>query len=169
RPSNRRCFGHLGMADQRTLDFDRAETMAGDVDNIVDAAHDPEIAVLVDACIVAGEILMRYAAPVLLLVAFVIAPDSAQHAGPGVADDKPAALVRAHRLAAVVRHFGQDPGQWLRAASRLRRNGAGQRRHHDAARFRLPPSIHDRATLAANHLVVPHPGLGVDAFADRAE
>ena len=46
---------------------------------------------------------------------------------------------------------------------------AGQRRDHDRAGLRLPPRIDDRAALAADLLVVPHPRLGIDRFADRSE
>ena len=46
---------------------------------------------------------------------------------------------------------------------------ARQRRDHDPARLRLPPGVDDRTALAADHAVVPHPGLGIDRLADRAE
>ena len=62
-----------------------------------------------------------------------------------------------------------DAGQRLRAAAGLGGDGAGQRRHHDAARFGLPPGIDDRAALAADLAVIPHPGFGIDPFADGAE
>ncbi len=52
---------------------------------------------------------------------------------------------------------------------RLGRNCAGQRAHHDAAGFGLPPGIDNRTTLAADLAVVPHPGLGIDPFADAAK
>ena len=45
----------------------------------------------------------------------------------------------------------------------------GQRRHHDPAGLRLPPRVDDRAALLADDAVVPHPGLGIDRLADRAE
>ncbi|MNV01415.1 hypothetical protein D3C71_916150 [compost metagenome] len=38
-----------------------------------------------------------------------------------------------------------------------------------AARFGLPESVHDGATLAAHVLVVPHPGFGVDGLAHAAQ
>ena len=46
---------------------------------------------------------------------------------------------------------------------------AGQRRDHVAAGLGLPPGVDDRAALAADGLVVPHPGFRVDRLADRAE
>ena len=62
-----------------------------------------------------------------------------------------------------------DARQRLGAAARLGGDRAGQRAHHDAARFGLPPGIDDRAPLAADLAVIPHPRFGVDAFADGAQ
>ena len=62
-----------------------------------------------------------------------------------------------------------DARQRLGATARLGGDRAGQRAHHDAARFGLPPGVDDRAALAADHAVIPHPGFGIDAFADRAQ
>ena len=50
---------HFRMRDQRAFDFGGAEAMAGDVDDVVDAAGDPVIAVVVAAAAVAGEVLAR--------------------------------------------------------------------------------------------------------------
>ena len=55
-PPDHRRLGHRGVRDQRALDFRRAEAMPGDVEHVVDAADDPEIAVLVAPRAVAGEI-----------------------------------------------------------------------------------------------------------------
>ena len=46
---------------------------------------------------------------------------------------------------------------------------ARQRCDQDRARLGLPPRVDDRAAAAADAVVVPHPGLGVDRLADRAE
>ena len=37
------------------------------------------------------------------------------------------------------------------------------------AGFGLPPGVHDRAALAADVIVIPDPGFGIDRLADRAE
>ena len=50
-------FGHVRMADERAFDLDRAQPMAGDVEHVVDAAHDPVVAVVVAAGVVAGQVL----------------------------------------------------------------------------------------------------------------
>ena len=40
---------------------------------------------------------------------------------------------------------------------------------HVAAGFGLPPGVDDGAAFLADDGVVPHPGFGVDRFADGAE
>ena len=47
---------HLVVGDQRRFDLGRAHAVAGDVDDVVDAAGDPVVAVLVAAAAVAGEV-----------------------------------------------------------------------------------------------------------------
>ena len=49
-------LGDRRVADERALDLRGAEAVAGDVEHVVDAAHDPEVAVLVLARPVAGEV-----------------------------------------------------------------------------------------------------------------
>ena len=44
-----------------------------------------------------------------------------------------------------------------------------QWRDHEAAGLGLPPGIHDRAALLADHGVVPAPGFRVDRLADGAQ
>ena len=82
RAAHRGGFGHGGMADQRAFDFDRAQPMAGHVQHVVDAPHDPVVAVGIAAGVVAGQIHVRHLRPILLLVALVVAPNAAQHARP---------------------------------------------------------------------------------------
>ena len=55
-------FGDASVRDQRALHFHGAEAVAADVEHIVDAAHDPEISVLIFAGAVAGEIHARESA-----------------------------------------------------------------------------------------------------------
>src|SRR6185369_16200459 len=97
-PSDDGRFRDGGMADQRAFHFHRAETMPGDVHDVVDAAHDPEVAVRVAPGAVAGEVRRFDLAPVLLHVALRVPVDRAQHAGPGFLHHQIAALVVADRL-----------------------------------------------------------------------
>src|SRR3990172_6386265 len=131
--------------------------MAGYVEHVIDPAHDPVVAVVVAAGVVAGQVMVRHLAPIDFLVACIIAPDAAEHAGPGVRYHKPTALVRADRVALRVDDSRDDARQRLGATAWLGGDRAGERAHHDTAGLGLPPSIDDRAPLAANHAVVPHP------------
>src|SRR6516164_10316334 len=157
------------MADQRALHLHGAEAMSGDVDHVVDAAHDPEVAVLVAPGAVAREVDARHLAPVLLRVALGIAVHGAKHAGPRPRNDEIAALVGWQRRAVTAADLRYDAGQGQRRRAGLRRNGAGQGRDHDAARLGLPPGVDDRAALLADDAVVPHPGLWIDRLADGAQ
>ena len=61
-------LGHGGVTDQAGLDLGGAEAIATDLEHVVDAADDPDIAVFIAAGGVAGEIpaLLRIRAPVLI-------------------------------------------------------------------------------------------------------
>ena len=55
-PDDRRFRDQLAVRDQRGLDLHRAKAVAGDVEHVVDAADDAEIAILIGARAVAGEV-----------------------------------------------------------------------------------------------------------------
>ena len=171
RPADHGGFGDARMRDQRGFDLHRAEAMAGDVQHVVDAAHDPVVAVGIAVGAVAGDVVaVLELAPVGVEVAIVVAPDGAQHRRARAADDEIAARLRAlHGMALFVDDVGIDAGQRLRAGAGLGGGDAGQRRNHDGAGFGLPPGIDDRAALAADHAVIPHPRFGIDRLADGAE
>src|SRR5690242_13603219 len=102
------------MRHQRALDFHCAQTMARNVDDVVHAPHDPEVAVLVTAGPVAGEVCAFNLAEVLLPVTIGISKDRAEHARPWPPDYQQSALVRPNRLAVAGHNFGRNPGQWTR-------------------------------------------------------
>ena len=56
RAADDRRFRHARMIDERALDLHRPDAMAGDVDDIVDAAEQPEVAVGVALGAVAGHV-----------------------------------------------------------------------------------------------------------------
>src|SRR5581483_1620043 len=106
RSANDRCFCHSRMTHQRALDLGRAQPVPGYVEDVVDSAHDPEVAVLVAARAVAGEIITLKFAPVLLAIAPLVAVDGAQHRGPRPANDE----FPAHVWAYFVSSFVHDSG-----------------------------------------------------------
>src|SRR6478672_6243481 len=79
--------------------------MTADVDHVVDASHDPEVAIFVPSSAIAGKVNILNLRPVLLAITVVVAPDSPQHRWPGTLDNQIAALVCAHFLP-VTRHHG---------------------------------------------------------------
>ena len=88
-----------GWLDQGVLDLGGRDPVPRDVHDVVDAAEQPQVAVLVALGAVAGEVAAGEARPVGLLVALVVAVDAPQHAGPGLGDHEVAALAVAHRVA----------------------------------------------------------------------
>src|SRR6185369_12438617 len=148
----------------RRFDFHGAETVARDVQHVIDAPHDAVVALLVRARAVAGKVVL--ALEVFREIAFLeplrIAPDGADHRRPGALDDEDAALAPAYRVAGLVDDVGDDARQRQRAGAGLGRRRARQRRDQVAAGLGLPPGVDDRAALAADHRVVPHPGFRID-------
>ena len=161
-------LGHGRVVDQRRLDLGGRDPVARDVHHVVDPTEEPEVAVVVDLAAVAGEVPALVGAPVGVAVALGVAPDAAQHRRPRLGDRQVAAAL-GDRIARVVDHLDRDAGQRHRGRAGLGRDHARQRRDHVRAGLGLPPRVDDRAPLPADVGVVPHPRLGVDGLADRAE
>ena len=163
--------GRLGdrrVVDQRALDLHRADAVAGHVQHVVDAAQDPEVAVLVALGAVAGEVACR-------------ATSTSTSRG------------SARRRRRCVRSM---PGHGLRDRPGSRRSVTGFRPRRSPPRrcpgtaivplpgfvgvrpgsgviMMAPVSVcHHVSTIgqraAADVLVVPHPRLRIDRLADRA-
>ena len=143
--------------------------MATDIQHVVDPPHNPEIAVFILSCAVAGEVDARDLAPILPHVAVGIAINGAQHSRPGFADDEEATGSVGNRLAFHGDDLRHDAGKRTGSGAGLGRDGSRQGRDHDVPGFGLPPGIDDGAALVANDLAVPHPGLGIDGLAHRAQ
>ena len=92
----------LGVVDERRLDLDRRDAVAGDVHHVVDAAEQPEVAVLVDSRAVAGEVHAGELYPVGRAETRVVAVDAARHRRPRRAQHEVAAAARADLVALLV-------------------------------------------------------------------
>src|SRR5699024_9929778 len=145
------------------------QAMPGDVHDIVHPAQQPDVAVLVVLGAVAGEVGAGETGPVGFLEPLLIAPDAAQHARPGLVDHQVAAATGAHRLAGVVPDLHLDAGQSALGRTGLGFGDTGQRGDHDPAGLGLPPGVHHRGAVPADHAPVPGPGLGVDRLTDTAQ
>ncbi|MND68594.1 hypothetical protein D3C80_600490 [compost metagenome] len=86
RNADYRRFGDFRMRDQGGFDFGGAQTVAGHVQNVVDAASDPVVSVFVTARAVTAEIHAFKGGEVGLLEAIVIAEQGSRLARPGVGD-----------------------------------------------------------------------------------
>ncbi len=140
--------------------------MAADVDDVVHASHDPEVAVFVFAGAVAGEVDPGNLRPVLAFVAFGIAVDVAQHPGPRTLDHEEATGTERDRFAVECDNVGHNPREGLGRGTRLGRNRAGNGRDHDLPGFRLPPGIDDRAAVVSDDFAIPHPRFRINGLAD---
>ena len=146
--------------------------MTADIDDVVDTTHEPEIAVGVLACAVAGEVAAGNVGPVGLLVALGIAVNSARHGGPWLANDEQTAVSRRNTgfpSASLGDDFGLDAEERARGGAGLGGNSAGNGRDHDRTGLGLPPGVDDGAAIVADLLAIPHPRFGVDGLADGAE
>src|SRR3954454_1399480 len=101
--------------------------MTGNIDDVVHATQEPEIAVGIALGAVAGEVDARPLRPVLRLIALRIAPDTAQHRWPGTGDGQIAAA-DLHLVAALIEDLRVDAGKGARRRAGFGGHDTGQRR-----------------------------------------
>src|SRR5690606_34460371 len=80
--TDHRGFGDAVVQHQGTFHLGGADTVAGDVDHIVDAPGDPVVAISVAASAVAGEVITGHGFEVGVDHALVVAVDAADLPGP---------------------------------------------------------------------------------------
>src|SRR5215213_905852 len=96
------------MRHERALNFRSSESMSAYINNIIDPAHYPKIAVPIAARAVTCKIDTFNLRPVLLLVTFVVAPDRSEHRRPRPFDHQIATFMWTNRLAVARHHVGLD-------------------------------------------------------------
>ena len=145
--------------------------MTGDVHDVVDAAEDPECAVVVVLGAVTGEVpaFFGVAGPVGVAVAVHVAPDAAEHRRPRLVEDEVAVAAGAEGLGVVVDDLRGDTGQWGHRGSGFGGGDTGEWGDHDRAGLGLPPGVDDGGFVAADDLSEPAPRFGVDGLAHRSE
>src|SRR5688500_19133046 len=94
--------------------------MTAYINYIVDAAHNPEITVLIASRAVAGEVNTVDLRPVLVAITFVIAPNRPQHRRPGTLNNEVAALVGFDRFAFTGHYIRLNTGERFCAWSGFR-------------------------------------------------
>ena len=144
--------------------------MTGHVQHVVDTAGDAEVATVCAAHgAVTGQVVaLELLGEVALLEALRVAPDGADHRRPRLLDHQDTARAVGHVVTGLVDDGGGDARQRQRTGARHQRRRARQRGDHVATGLGLPEGVHDRAALATDVLVVPHPGFGVDRLTHRA-
>ena len=154
-------LGDRGMRHQRGFDFERADALARGVDDVVGAALEPEVAVLVDVRGVAGEVVAGELE--VLLVARGVVPDLAHHPGPAGLDAQQPERVGRERVALLVEDRRLDA-----------RDGAAHRAgtdvHARVVRDQLVPGLgHPPVVVDAPPIHAPAPAhhLGVERLAHR--
>ena len=157
------------VGDEGRLHLGGGDAVAADVHHVVDAPEQPEVAVVVELGAVAGEVAVGEAAPVRVAVPLGVAVDAPQHRRPrpGQREVAPADGRRACRRRRPARRRCPGSGNVAEPGFSVVQPGSGLIMM--AARLGLPPRVDHRAAATADVLVVPHPGLGVDRLADRAE
>src|SRR5271156_4034445 len=143
--------------------------MAGDFDYVVDAAEDPDVAVLVTLSGITCEIDAGDSLPILALVAFVVAVNCAEHRWPRLLDGEVTGFSWADGLAFQIYNARGDAGKRQGGGAGFCGRRAGQRRNQDRAGFGLPPSVHDGAAIFADGFEIPFPRGGIDGLTDGAE
>src|SRR6266567_9312101 len=119
RPWDHRCLRDSRVTDQRAFYFRCAKSMAGDVENVIDAADDPKITVFITSCAVAREIIAFEFTPVLLAITPPVAVDRAQHRRPWATDDQLATNIRSYFMAFFIDHCRIDAKERKRRATRF--------------------------------------------------
>src|SRR5678815_857974 len=99
--------------------------MTGDIDDVVNPAHDPEVSVRIASGTVTGKVNAFDVAPVLLPETLRISIDGAHHRRPGTLHDEEAAFVNPDRFSGAVHDFRNNSRKGSRCRSRLGGNGAG--------------------------------------------
>ena len=146
--------------------------MAADVEHVVNAPRDGEVTRFrITNRTVACEVILTFEVVrvVALFEALGVAPNVANHAGPGFLDDQDAALSIGYVFAGFVNDGGLNAGERQGARARNEWRGTGQRSDHVATGFGLPEGIHDGAAATANVLVVPGPRRWVDGLTHRTQ
>src|SRR4030095_8252451 len=90
------------MTDKRAFNFRCAESVPGNVEDVIDSANDPKITIFIAPRAITGEIIAFKFSPVLFSIAGFVAVDRAQHRRPRPANDQFAADIRGDLLSLFV-------------------------------------------------------------------
>ncbi|EPJ40338.1 hypothetical protein STAFG_2587 [Streptomyces afghaniensis 772] len=162
-------FGDVGVGGQGLFHAAGGQAVSGDVDDVVGAAHDEDIAVVVDVSAVAGQVVAGVGGEVGGDVPVVVLPERGQCAGrQREPHDDRAVDACGHRIARSV----EDPDvpARQRAGGRPGLEGSRLDAHRvgddGPAGLGLPPVVDHRD---AQQIARPVVGLGIEALAGQEE
>src|SRR5260221_99594 len=166
---NDRSLCNFGAGEASRFDFFGSQSMAGNVDHVVDAAENAVVAIRGEHSAV--RCVIRPVAPILALRILVVllvvliddslraAPDGLHNPGPRVAyaNISSGAGACAHFLSFFIPNNRIDAERGRSGAAGLHGIQRGLSGAKEASRFGLPPSIDDHRFLFAYHVVIPSP------------
>jgi len=160
-----------GMGDESGLDLGGADAMTGYVEDIVDAAGDPDVIVLISSGAVSREVVAGIRGHVDVEVAVVVSETGAGHAGPGLFDGEDSFGYGGGDFVSSlgVEYDRVDAVEGEGAAAGLHGGDVRQVGDDVASGLGLPVGVNNSSFLVANGVVVPAPGLWVDGLTDGAE
>src|SRR5471032_440307 len=127
RAADHGCFCYQRVGHQGRFDFHRTHTVAGNVQHVIDAACDGEVAgVLVADGAVAGQVHLaaQFIGEIAGLETVRVVPDGAYHRWPWAFHHKNTALPVRHVMAGFVDDGGHDARQWQSTGTWHHRRGA---------------------------------------------
>src|SRR6267143_1908719 len=171
-------FGDFGDREAGGFDFLGAEAVAGDVDDVIDAAEDAIVTVGGEHGAVGGVVgpITPVLALGILVVLFVVlrdealgvAPNGLHDARPGIPNADVAGVSRAcfNFISFLVPNDRIDAEDRRTGAARLHQVECRLGAAEEASGFRLPPGVDDDRFALANDSVIPLPDFRLDRFAD---
>ena len=164
-------LGDRVVLNQSSLNLGSAETVATNVDNVVDTAADPVEALVVAGSTVAREVVALVDVEVGIHVALVGTPDGASHAGPSLLEGQDTLDVVAVNLLAGNRvdKRGLDTEEGERGRAGLGGGNASKGSDDVGTGLGLPVGVANLGAALADNIVVPLPDLGGDGLTNGAE
>src|SRR4029077_11393942 len=172
-------FRDAGDGKAGRFQFLGTETVSSDVNTVVHAAENTEIAVFGKQRSITrevGPILPAFALgiPAIFLVILAdeflaVAPDGLNDSRPGIADAKISGPsgTGGHFLIIFIVNDHVNPGKSGASAAGLHGIERGDRAAQDATGFRLPPGVDDRGFAFSHNIVIPSPNVRLDGFSYR--
>src|SRR5438067_4979830 len=102
------------MTDQGAFNFRCTKPVACHIEDVIDTAYDPKIAIFIASRAVAGEIIDLKFDPVLLPITGLIAVNGGQHRWPGAENEKLTTYGCSDFVPFHINHNWSDATEWQR-------------------------------------------------------